>query len=83
MFLGLTLEGNLFLSCFVQQYHVAVGKVWGEIVRDIADSVIVPFSMTDMAEHMNVSWHQVRQDILAENTSETPYDFSAEIDFGD
>ncbi|GAU87960.1 hypothetical protein RvY_00737 [Ramazzottius varieornatus] len=60
---------------------MAVGKIWGEIVRDIADSAVVPFSVTDMAEYMNVSWHQVRQDILAENTTETPYDFGPEIDF--
>ena len=27
------------------QYHLAAARIWGEVARDIADSVIIPFDL--------------------------------------
>ena len=32
------------------QYHTAVGKVWVEMARNLADSLILPFNLTDYAD---------------------------------
>jgi hypothetical protein len=38
-------------------------QVWGEIVRDLADSTLIPFSVVSLAEEMNTSWHGVREEL--------------------
>lgn len=34
---------------FFFQYHAAIGKIWTEVARDMADSLILPFNVTDYA----------------------------------
>ncbi|OWA50307.1 Glutamate carboxypeptidase 2 [Hypsibius exemplaris] len=55
-------------------YHVAMTQVWGEIVRDLAESAVVPFSVGSFADRMNSSWHRARTELT------TMFNLTMEID---
>ena len=40
-------------------YHLAVARIWGEVVRDIADSVIIPFDLTIEADDLLVRYNEL------------------------
>ncbi|XP_055334529.1 putative N-acetylated-alpha-linked acidic dipeptidase [Paramacrobiotus metropolitanus] len=59
------------------KYHVAVGQVWIEIVRALAESDVLPFSIVDLASDMYASW-----EVLKNNIASQQHPFSHEINLG-
>ena len=55
-------------------------KVWGDIVRNIADSTVLPFSIVSLAERMNSSWHHTRHDLVRNISS---ISLEEEVDLGE
>ena len=46
------------------QFHKAMGQIWGELARNLADSLIIPFDVRDYA--------RILQDLVTElNSSDT------------
>ena len=37
------------------EYHLAVTRIWAELARDLADSLIIPFNTKDTAKHITES----------------------------
>ena len=35
------------IQCIITQYHKAIGQIWTEMARDLADSLIIPFNISD------------------------------------
>lgn len=54
-----------------------MAKVWTEIIRDIADAEMIPYSVTDLAADMVISWNSLRAEIQADT-----YNFSSEVILG-
>ena len=52
------------------QYHTATGQVWAEMARNLADSLIIPFNVSDYAvtlDHLRKALFKDFESLMTQN----------------
>lgn len=58
------------------RYILAAGQLYGEILRQLADNVIIPMDAADYADTVNGYWVSLRDGAIGEQMADYGIDFS-------
>ena len=48
------IEHFMYICSLIFQSHRAIGQIWGEIVRQLSDSLMIPFDVVNFANNLNM-----------------------------